>query len=1001
MARAILSDPVEAAIRGFSDRVSERKWKERTPDSMPNTVVVFDTETTTDPSQRLIFGTYRYLLREGDRFLLLEEGLFHADDLPEWDPDGFELLKKQGETYRPRVIREGKAGLQLLSRAEFVERFVWEAGVKGGALIVGFNLPFDIPRLAIDVGAARGRNRGGFSLKLWEWKNPKTGKPEEHRYRPRVIVRSIDSKKAFISFGGYMNKEKEDASKGHFLDLRSLVAALSGTSHSLRSAGEAFKAKHLKTDFSDHGKMSPEGIAYALQDALATQSLMEATLQEFRKHPIQLEPWKAYSPASIAKAYLREMGVNPGTHQFRESDLHLLGKAMACFFGGRAEAKVRRTTTPVVLLDFLSMYPTVNGLLGLWRILTTKRITVIECREETQDFLDALESGDLLNRDCWRSLSFFAAVSPDQDVLPVRARYGEESPAWGIGVNPVSAEGPLYYAGPDLAASKVLTGAAPKIIEAFRIVPEGVQEGLKSIRLQDEIEIDPLTEDFFLRVIELRKTLADHGFSASDQDRLQLALKILANSGGYGIYAEMNRQESGKKVKSRVQSPWDSRIIEVDRPEVPGPFSLPPAAALITSGARLMLALLEEMVTAAGGSFAFCDTDSMAIVATKEGGQVPCPGGPFRSPDGSEAIQALSWEQVEVIRDRFRALNPYDLGEEPPRSILEVEKENLDPATGGRRRVYAFAISAKRYVLFSLGPEGEREIIKYSEHGLGHLMSPTDGGKDWMREAWEIILAAELDGVPMEAPWLELPAVSQWRVGNAEQLRWCREINDGKSYDDQIKPANFILGGHTSNLWRPTDPGLRDGVPIAEFERDPGKWLSAGWMDRKTGRPLKVGTGPTLPPDTLRLKTFGDVLEEYRHHPEPKSLGPDGRPCDRQTVGLLSRRPLRIASLELIGKEANMIEDVEAGMVRRMEDVQLSYGTLSGPLTTEERDRMKGDPPIRPGEGAGGVGEVRTDDPEWTPGALFGGGGEDSGIHKDPVGDLNSCSPLALPRFHN
>lgn len=939
MAREILTSPVEAAIRGYSDHVSPRKRKLRTPDPMPKTVVVFDTETTTDPSQRLIFGTYRYLLREGDRYLLLEEGIFHADDLRERDLEGFQLLEKQAETYHPRVIREGKKELQLISRSEFVERFMWEAGVKGGALSVGFNLPFDLSRLAIDVGAARGKAKGGFSLKLWEWRNPKTGQIEEHRFRPRVMVRSIDSKKAFISFGGYMNREKEDASNGYFLDLRTLVAALTGKSHTLLSAGKAFKAKHLKTQYDDHGSISPEGIEYALQDTLATQSLMEAALEEFSQHPIELEPWKAYSPASIAKAYLRAMGVNPGTRQFSKRDLHILGKAMACFFGGRAEARIRRAMVPAVPLDFLSMYPTVNALLGIWYLLTAKRIRVIECREEAQLFLDGLEPKDLLDPKTWRKLNFFGAVQPEDNILPVRARYGEETPAWGVGVNPVTTDQPLYYAAPDLTASKILTGKAPRLLEAYRILPEGKQEGLKSILLQREVEINPAEEDFFLRVIELRKTLVDHGFSDVDRERLELALKILANSGGYGIYAEMNRQDSEKKKESRVRGPWDERILEVDRPEVPGPFCLPPVAALITSGARLMLALLERMVTDAGGTYAFCDTDSMAIVATREGGLVPCPGGPHRLPDGKEAVHALSWAMVEEIRERFRALNPYDLNEDPPRSVLELEKENFDSETGERQQILAFAISAKRYALFRIGSSGEREIIKHSEHGLGHLMSPSGNGKGWMREAWRLLLEAELDGKPMEAAWLDLPAVTQGRVGNAEQLRWCRTLNEGKPYADQIKPFNFFLVGHSSKAWRPVE--LKDAAPIAPFERNPSKWLSAEWIDRKTGSPLKVGIGPNLPPDTLRLKTFRDVLEEYQHHPEPKSLGPDGLPCHRQTVGLLARRPVRIANLELIGKEANMIEDVEAGMVERMEEVQLSYGSLSGPLTSEERERLK------------------------------------------------------------
>ena len=66
----------------------------------------------------------------------------------------------------------------------------------------------------------------------------------------------------------------------------------------------------------------------------------------------------------------------------------------------------------------------------------------------------------------------------------------------------------------------------------------------------------------------------------------------------------------------------------VTHPEVPGEYYFTPLASLITSAARLMLALLEDCVAEAGGTYAMEDTDSMAIVATEDGGLVPCRGEP-------------------------------------------------------------------------------------------------------------------------------------------------------------------------------------------------------------------------------------------------------------------------------------------------------------------------------------------------------------------------------------
>ena len=68
-------------------------------------------------------------------------------------------------------------------------------------------------------------------------------------------------------------------------------------------------------------------------------------------------------------------------------------------------------------------------------------------------------------------------------------------------------------------------------------------------------------------------------------------------------------------------------------------------------------------------------------------------------------------------------------------------------------------------------------------------------------------------------------------------------------------------------------------------------------------------------PGEVFVKTYRDVLADYRTHPEAKSLGPDGQPCHRQTVGLLSRRHVTpIPPLRHRGKEGNRIDEREAGV---------------------------------------------------------------------------------------
>ena len=105
------------------------------------------------------------------------------------------------------------------------------------------------------------------------------------------------------------------------------------------------------------------------------------------------------------------------------------------------------------------------------------------------------------------------------------------------------------------------------------------------------------------------------------------------------------------------------------------------------------------MVTDAVGTYLMRDTDSMAIVASEGGGLVPCVGAPYRFPDGREAVKALSWAEVKRIVARFESLNPYDR-DAVPGSILKVEDVNVGP-DGAQRELYSYAISAKRYALFT------------------------------------------------------------------------------------------------------------------------------------------------------------------------------------------------------------------------------------------------------------------------------------------------------------
>ena len=357
----------------------------------------------------------------------------------------------------------------------------------------------------------------------------------------------------------------------------------------------------------------------------------------------------------------------------------LFGIAMTAYYGGRSECRVRRAAVPIVHLDFLSMYPTVNSLLQLWPLLTTESIEITDVTESVRRLLARVTVDHYFDRDLWPKLRFFAQIVPEGDVLPVRGNYDSAGESLNIGINPLFSERSLWYAGPDLVGSTLQTGSPPKVLRAIRLKPNGRQKGLRPVRLRDHVPINPRTDDFFQAVIEAREGLKnDERLTTEERARLDTFLKVLANAGSYGIFAEMNREElpASKQVEVEVFGLEGAFTCRTKAPETPGPFCFPPMAALITAAARFMLALLERCVSDAGGTYAFCDTDSMAIVATQSGGLVACPSRSEVMPDGTPAVRALSWSEVDVIIERFSALNPYDQAVVSG-SILKIEPENF------------------------------------------------------------------------------------------------------------------------------------------------------------------------------------------------------------------------------------------------------------------------------------------------------------------------------------
>jgi hypothetical protein len=169
--------------------------------------------------------------------------------------------------------------------------------------------------------------------------------------------------------------------------------------------------------------------------------------------------------------------------------------------------------------------------------------------------------------------------------------------------------------------------------------------------------------------------------------------------------------------------------------------------------------------------------------------------------------------------------------------------------------LYALCISAKRYVLFNLGPASEIIIRKASAHGLGQYLSPYEdkdapnsipppsvklddiGVERWQYDLWYKIIQATAEGHPDQVDLsyhhgLKQPAVSRYGATTPALLKWFQTFNSGREYADQVKPFNFLSAFHAPpqfelpdlEQWAKPKRGRPrkqlDVKPIAAFNRN-------------------------------------------------------------------------------------------------------------------------------------------------------------------------------------
>ena len=762
-----------------------------------------------------------------------------------YDPDELtspeiHQLKQYVARRRAEVARDvASRDIVLCTKQHFIEKFLFPH-IEAENLIVAFNLPFDLSRLAADARSATKLNEG-WSL-IFNYTDRKTGKIKTDRIR-RIKITRKDGKIAFIRLSGY-SERRGVLPYGRFLDLftlawslRNVHYSLDGLAHDLKIPG---KLNHRPT-----GTVTAAEIDYCRQDVRVTAQVLNALRNEFDCHPIDRPPDNVYSPASIFKAYLQAMGIRLPAEKFN-LDPTILGIGAQAYYGGRSEVRIRLANVPIVHTDFISEYPTVITLLGIWKMLTAKQLQIERATDEVRSLLTKFVTNPdaVFDPNAWKQFCGYALIVPDNDILPIRTEYDERSDENNIGVNNLEgSDFPIWFAIPDLINSVLQTGKVPQVVKAIRILPEGVQEGLQAVALRGKELIDPISGDLFKSLIEAKQR------EKKNDPEQSSFLKTMANS-GYGIFMETTPKRVSLSHKVNLFSgefSWKtrSRIIE-DK----GKFYCPVLASLITAGGRLLLGALEQEVKIAGGTYLFCDTDSMAFVSAKKERTVR-----LSDPEASErrSVNAISWATVAEIVAKFESLNPYNF----PGSILKVEKDSLD------RQLYGFGISAKRYSLF----DEKLRIVHASSHGLGHLFVPgakwdTDAdAPGWVIQAWGMIIGSNSDSgsstqfkIPaMMRIAITTPKVQIWKVIEQQEQRL--------PYRLRVKPFNFVV---SPIIDRYGDGRHDDGFPttggpflfIAPFSSKTEDFYKLRYTNVRDGRRYKLAPLKTKKDWKLRRRLW-------------------------------------------------------------------------------------------------------------------------------------------------
>jgi hypothetical protein len=131
------------------------------------------------------------------------------------------------------------------------------------------------------------------------------------------------------------------------------------------------------------------------------------------------------------------------------------------------------------------------------------------------------------------------------------------------------------------------------------------------------------------------------------------------------------------------------------------------------------------------------------------------------------------------------------------------------------------------------GPMAKLEIssVPASVSSTSVAPDPESEDREWIAQAWLDLIRKAL-GIPGESLAFEHQlAVGHVTITSPAMMQPFDRLNEGKRYNDKIKPFNFLLSCHVKPFGHPPGVDPKRFHLIAPYGYDSRRWLKQVWTD--------------------------------------------------------------------------------------------------------------------------------------------------------------------------